>query len=75
MIMSDYFESVAKAIEFLIAVGSVLGFLGLVIGILGLMYSGPFYRHKMIGVIVFSIILLAVCGLYTGLKYFRIKVY
>ncbi len=75
MIMSDYFESVADAIEFLIAVGSILGFLGLIIGILGLMYSGPFYRHKMIGVIVFSIILLAVCGLYTGLKYFRIDMY
>ena len=75
MLMSDYFGAVADAVEFLIAVGSILGFLGLIVGILGLMYSGPFYRHKMIGVIVFSIILLAVCGLYTGLKYFRIKIY
>ena len=75
MLMSDYFEAVGDAIEFLIAVGSILGFLGLIVGILGLMYSGPFYRHKMIGVIVCSIILLAVCGLYTGLKYFRIDMY
>ena len=70
--MFDFFDSVADAFEFLVALGSILGFLGLIIGILGWLFLGQFQRHKMIGVVVVSIILLAVCGLNTGFKYFHI---
>ncbi len=68
----DYFDGIAEAIEFLIALGSIIGLLGLIVGILGWLFMGQFQRHKMIGVVVVSIILLGVCGLYTGVKYFRI---
>ena len=68
----DYFDGLGNAIEFLIALGSIIGLLGLIVGILGWLFLGQFQRHKMIGVIVVSIILLAVCGLHTGIKYFRI---
>lgn len=70
----DYFDGVGEAIEFLIALGSIIGMLGLIVGILGWLFLGQFQRHKMIGVIVVSIILLTVCGLHTGLKYFGIRI-
>ena len=70
----DYFDGVAQAVEFLIALGSIVGLLCLIIGILGWVSLGQFQRHKMLGVIVVSIILLAVCGIHTGIKYFGIRV-
>ena len=68
----DFFDVVGEAITFLIALGSILGFLMFIVGILGWLFLGQFQRHKMIGVIIVSIILLSVCGLSTGLKYFHI---
>ncbi|MFX0002948.1 MAG: hypothetical protein ACFE9C_08505 [Candidatus Hodarchaeota archaeon] len=68
----DYFDGVAEAVEFLMALGSIIGMLGLIIGILGWLSLGQFQRHKMIPVIVASIILLTICGINTGIKYFRI---
>ena len=68
----DYFDQIGEAIEFLLALGSIIGLLGLIVGILGWLFLGQFQRHKMIGVVVVSIILLAVCGINTGLRYFRI---
>ena len=68
----DYFDGIGESIEFLLALGSIMGMLGLIVGILGYLLMGQFKKHKMIPVIVVSIILLAVCGLTTGTKYFRI---
>ena len=70
--MMDYFDSVGESIEFLIALGSILGVLGLIVGILGWIFLGQFQRHKMIGVILGSIVLLILCGSSTGFKYFHI---
>lgn len=70
--MFDYFDQIGEAIEFLLALGSIIGLLGLIFGILGWLFLGQFQRHKMIGVVVVSIILLTVCGINTGLRYFRI---
>ena len=70
--MFDFFSQVGEAIEFLIALGSIIGFLGLIVGVLGWLVLGQFQRHKMIGVIIVSVILLAVCGTHTGMKYFHI---
>ncbi len=72
MVVFDYFEEVLEGIEFLIAVGSILSLLGLIIGMIFLIWGGQRYRYKMIGVIITSFVLLAVCGLNTGIKYFRI---
>ncbi|HEC39969.1 MAG TPA: hypothetical protein ENI29_17150, partial [bacterium] len=68
----DYFDKVAESVEFLIALGSIMGFLMLIVGILGWIFLGQFKRHKMISVIVVAIILLTVCGFSTGIKYFHI---
>lgn len=68
----DYFDGIAEAIEFLMALGSIIGMLGLIVGILGFLFLGQFQKHKMTGVIIVSIILLAICGVHTGIKYFRI---
>jgi hypothetical protein len=70
--MYDFFDAIADGFEFLVALGSILGFLGLIIGIIGWLFLGQFQRHKMIGVIIVSIVLLALTGLTTGLKYFHI---
>ena len=72
MVVFDYFESVLEGIEYLIALGSIMGLLGFIIGMILLVWGGQRYRSKMIGVIVASIVLLAVCGLNTGIKYFKI---
>ena len=68
----DYFDKVAESVEFLIALGSIMGFLMLIVGILGWIFLGQFKRHKMISVIVVSIILLTVCCFSTEIKYFHI---
>jgi len=72
MVVFDYFEEVLGGIEYLIALGSILGLLGFVIGMIFLIWGGQRYQNKMIVVIITSIVLLAVCGLNTGIKYFRI---
>lgn len=69
----DYFDQMGEAVEFLIALGSLVGVLGLVVGIIGFISLGQFRRHQMIGVIVVSIMLLVVCGSATGFKYFHIR--
>ena len=68
----SYFDGIEEAIEFLVALGSIAGMLGLIVGILGWLVMGHFQRQKMIGVIIVSLILLTVCGIHTGIKYFRI---
>ena len=68
----DYFDVFEESIEFLMALGSIVGMLGFIVGLLGWLFLGQFNRHKMIGVIVVSVILMAVCGLNTGIVYFRI---
>jgi ABC-type xylose transport system permease subunit len=72
MVMFDYFESVLEGVEFLIAVGSIVGLLGLIIGFIFLAWGSNRMRYKMTGVIIVSFILLGVCGPVTGVKYFRL---
>ena len=72
MVVFDYFEDVLEGFEYLIALGSIVGIFGFMIGIIFLVWGGQRYRNKMLGVIIMSIVLLAVCGLDTGIKYFRI---
>ena len=68
----DYFDKVGESIELLIALGSLVGALGLIVGIMGWIFLGQFQRHKMIGVIMGSVVLLILCGASTGFKYFHI---
>jgi Ca2+/Na+ antiporter len=68
----NYTFEVAQGIEFLIALGSIIGLLGLIIGFIFLIWGNKHIRSTMISIIIVSFILLAVCGFSTGLKYFRI---
>lgn len=72
MVVMDFFDSFMEGIEFLIALGSIIGLLGLLIGFIFLIWGTPKMRGKMIGVILMSFILLCVCGINTGIYYFRI---
>ena len=72
MLFEDYFSKFGEGIEFLVALGSILGLLGLIVGLLGAMTMSSRMKAKFYGLILVSIILLSVCGLHTGTKYFRI---
>ena len=69
MIFAEYFTKVSEGIEFLIALGSIIGLLGLLMGFVILLAG---YREKGVKIIVISFIIVAICGLHTGTKYFRI---
>ena len=58
MMYLSYFDSVADGIEFLLALGSIIGLLGLIMGLIFFIFGSGKYRGKMLGVIIFSIILL-----------------
>jgi hypothetical protein len=68
----DYYDGIAEAIKFLVALGSIVGLLGLIVGIIGMFSFGAHGRRYMLPVIIFSLILLAVCGPFTGIEYFQI---
>ena len=68
----SYIDSVNEGVEFLIALGSIIGLLGVIFSILALLFGGARVRNTMVKVMIVSLILLVVCGLYTGIKYFRI---
>jgi len=73
MIFSGYFDSIGEGIEYLLAVGSIIGLLGLIMGIIIFIFGSSRYKTKMVGVIIISIILLTLCGGYgRGIKYFRL---
>ena len=69
----DYFNDVANGIEFLIAFGSIVGLIGVLIGILGVVLSDSRIRVMFAKVLIVSFILLLICGgTATGVKYFHI---
>jgi len=72
MVILDYLDNLGSGMEFLLALGSILGFIGVVVGFIVFVWGGGRLRKHMLGVIVFSIALLAVCGIETGVKYFHI---
>jgi hypothetical protein len=72
MAIFSYLSSMVSAVEFLIALGSIVGLLGLLLGLIFLIWGSQRMRDKMVGVIIISIILLAICGLNTGIIYFRV---
>ena len=69
MFFSDYFKSVLDGVEFLIALGSIIGLLILMVGILMILAGN---KNQAITLIIISICIIAICGLHKGTKYFRI---
>jgi uncharacterized membrane protein YqjE len=72
MVMFDYFEDVLEGFEFLIAFGSLMGLVGLIVGVIFVIWGGSRLRYKMMGVTIVSLLLLVICGFSTGIKYFRL---
>lgn len=72
MLLNDIGQYLEDSFEFLIAFGSIIGLLGFIIGLIGVVWGGLQIRRSMISILIFSFILLAVCGVNTGLYYFRI---
>lgn len=71
--MHQYFYLVGEAVQYLIAFASLMAFLGLILGIMFMIFGSSRYRGSYGKVIMLSIIVLALTGgLYTGIRYFRI---
>ena len=73
MIFNTYLDGISEGIEFLMAFGSIVGLLGLIVGFLGMLIVPKFKRDKLYFVIGISFVLLMLCGFQTGLRYFRIN--
>ena len=67
-----YFDRVREAIEFIMAIGSLLGLFGLLYAAAWWHHTTPKSRGNLYRLIIVSLILIAICGAYTGVKYFRI---
>ncbi len=72
MDVGSYFSDVLGGIDFLMALCSLIGFFGLVVGAAMLFLGGRQFKSKGLKVLVISIVLLAVFGFNTGIKYFRL---
>jgi len=72
MDVGSYFSDVLAGIDFLMALCSLIGFFGLVVGGAMLFLGGRQFKSKGLKVLVISIVLLAVFGFNTGIKYFRL---
>ncbi len=69
---SNYENSLVEVGEFMLALGSIIGLLGLIIGFIMLFWGGSRMRTLTIRLLIISFILLGICGFSTGVKYFRI---
>jgi hypothetical protein len=72
MVILSSFSNISEGIEFLIAIGSIVGLLGFILGLVFFLLGGSRLRMKMLAVILSSLILMNICGIYTGTKYFRL---
>ncbi len=75
MIFQNYGSEFLDGIQYLVALGSMIGLLGLVMGLFLLILGSKRARVTALGMIVFSFLLVSICGLDTGVKYFRIRIY
>ena len=69
---TSFINSIANAARFLVALGSLIGFIGVILGILSLFVLGKYSKKYSILLIVCSGILLIICGPTTGIEYFNI---
>ena len=70
--MFEYFDWLTESFEFFIALGSIIGVLGLIIGFVALVVSSSRMRKHILGLMVFCFILVVLCGVDTGINYFHI---
>lgn len=68
----SYFADVFAGIDFLVALGSLIGFFGLILGVALVFLGGRQFKSKGLKVLLISIILVVLFGVNTGIKYFRL---
>jgi len=72
MDVGSYFSDVLAGIDFLMALASLIGFFGAIVGVALLFLGGRQFKSKGLKILVISIVLLALFGYNTGIKYFRL---
>ena len=72
MLFLEYFDQVKDGIEFLYAIGSILGLFGLLYAAAWWGFTSKRNYRNLFTLVIASLILIGICGLYTGIKYFRI---
>lgn len=72
MDLNSYLSSIQEGFRFIIAFGSLLGFLGTIVGVLMLLLSPRNNKGTAVKVLLISLMLLGFCGVNTGMKYFRL---
>jgi len=72
MDVGSYFSEILGGIDFLMALGSLIGFFGLVLGIALLFFGGRPFKSKGLKILIISVVLLFLFGFNTGIKYFRL---
>ncbi|MFX1398313.1 MAG: hypothetical protein ACFFAS_14880 [Promethearchaeota archaeon] len=70
----DYYDSVEDGIEYLMALGSIIGILGFIVCLIFFLFGGKRIRTTMLTALIVCIILISICGFDTGLNYFHINV-
>lgn len=68
----SYFADIMGGIDFLMALGSLIGFFGTILGAAMLVVGGRQYKSKGLKVLLVGITLLVLFGYQTGIKYFRL---
>ena len=74
MNVESFFSTIYDGMDFLMALGSLIGLFGLLIGGLILFFGGRPFKTKAVKLLLLSIFLVSVCGITTGVKYFRVGI-
>lgn len=66
----QFLDNVQSAVQFVIAIGSLVGWFIVVISVIGLIFTNHKFRTRLIWYIVMGGILIILCGPITGFQYF-----
>ena len=72
MDLYSYFSSIQDGFGFIIAFGSLLGFLITIVGLVMLLFAPRHNKGTAVKLLLISLMLLGTCGVTTGMKYFRL---
>lgn len=74
MMIQSYADGFAQGLQFLMALGSIMGIFILIAGLLGMLLMPRYKRHSMCLVLIIGFTLLILCGVTTGLEYFGVRI-
>jgi len=74
MRFQSYADGFTEGLEFLLALGSIMGLLILIAGLLGMVIMPKYKRSNMCLILIIGFVLLMMCGISTGLEYFGVRI-